>query len=171
MIDVLGSLLIALLTFGSFPQANAEKLTLSITVPDAHFTKGQNSRVHLKIKCGPLPGAKAKTFDSVWIRMNRSRRAKSYCTRDDCFGATYRLSSPLPLEEGQLIELDIDMNELYWADIILSVVDPSEPKNMAQVIGPGSYFLYVTVNLQANSTSKSPQTVEASSNSITVEMK
>jgi hypothetical protein len=161
--------LIGLLSHAASAQT-ASPLTVSITTN--HSILQRNSIVHAKIKWGSVPDAKPTTLRGVQITLIRPHSKPNRCTLGDCIGASFSLPKQLTPKPGELLEFDIDLNALYWKDLISSQFDISQPKNLFAVVPAGTYSLLVSLSFRANySTDRDPRVVTVSSNSVAVEMR
>jgi hypothetical protein len=151
---------------------DASPLNVSIKVDDPIFQRGHPAVVHAKIKWGVVADAQAKTLQTVFLLLTKPGTKRDFCTRGDCLGATFSLPNQLAPKNGEVIEFDVALDELYWNDIISSQYDFSRPKNMYRVIPVGAYFLTVSAGFRANySTKRDPRVIEVASNSMSVEVR
>jgi hypothetical protein len=168
---ILSIILVGVFVLSAFPQATPT-LNLSVNIDDPVFQRGHVAMVHVKINWGPVPDAKPETLRSVSIQLTKRRTKPDDCHRGDCIGATFSLPEQRAPKNGDVIEFDVALNDLYWNDIISSGFDLSQPRNMFDVIPGGSYSLSVSTGFRANySTKRDPRVIEVTSNSISVEMR
>jgi len=168
----LTALLVCLLSSSTFSQKVNGELNLSIAVDNTNFYQTQSAKVHVRIKWGPVAGARVDALRAVSFQLTESGMNANDCARGDCFGATYRLPNRPLFRHGESIEIDTDLNELYWNDLISSLYGFMEPKNMAEAIHPGSYVLSMSVGFPAeHSTRKKPRVVLIRSNFISIQVK
>jgi hypothetical protein len=151
---------------------DASPLNVSIKVDNRIFQRAHPAVVHVKIKWGVVPDAQAKTLQAVSLLLTKPGTKRDFCTRADCLGAAFSLPNQLAPKNGEVIEFDVTLNELYWNDIVSSQYDFSRPKNMFDVIPVGAYFLTVSAGFRANySTKRDPRIIAVASNSMFVEMR
>jgi hypothetical protein len=166
-------LLFSIVLVGAFacigrPQAPSP-LNLAIKVDNPIFQRGRPALVHAKIKWGAVSRAQTKTFRTVRFRLVRPTMKQDFCTRGDCYVATFSLPVQVIPKAGELIEFDVSLDELYWNDEISSLYDFSRPKNLFNVIPVAAYSM--STDFPANSSTKRhPSDIEVASNVISVEM-
>jgi hypothetical protein len=108
----------------------------------------------------------------VQITLIRPHTEPNRCTRGDCLVATFSLPKQITPKPGASLEFDIALTDLYWNDIISSMIDLSQPRNFFEVVPAGTYTLIASVGFRATySTNRDPRVIEVSSNSLTVEMR
>ena len=115
-----------------------------------------------------LPVSKDE-LSSLIVTLTKYGKAAEDCRRGDCFSSSYQLKNLNKLKNGESLELEINLANLYWKDIISSLYNFNEPKNMPEVIRPGSYYLSMSLSSPAaNSTKQNPRVMEIKSNKILV---
>ena len=146
------------------------QLNASITLDDPILQRGRDTVVHVKIKWGAVPNARAETLREVYLRLTKPEN-RNRCTRGQCLGATFWLPTQITPKPGEVVEFDVVLNSLYWYDIISSQQDSSQPKNLFSVVPGGSYSLVLSAYFEANYSRKGDRRViEVASNSVTVQV-
>jgi hypothetical protein len=154
-----------------YSQTRPGDFVLSIAVEHNTFSLPETAKVKIKVENKSGHTATKDALRGLAISLTRYRKDAERCRWGDCFRATYRLSSLKELKSGEAFEAEIDLADLYWNDEISSQIDFNEPKNMAQVILAGSYYLSVSLYFPAaNSTKREPRAMEIRSNEISVKV-
>jgi hypothetical protein len=162
---------IALLTLAIFiflpadalSQAQADAFSLSISAEqDAAYPYMIKVRGKIENKSGETASLDGVTFNF------RKKHVTDYgsCHRGECLIAGYAFKSEKSLKQGESIEFEVDLSDLYWTDAISSTIDLRQPKG-APPVGGRNQYLFMALHLPAeNSTRDDPRTIIIKSNEI-----
>jgi hypothetical protein len=161
------ALLVLSFTRPGFAQVKANNLILSISTDEMTFTAGRQAKVRARVenktgqvlKTGAIP---------VSFHLSIYGRDLGKCRYPDCF-VSY-LAPGKEIENGGTLELEVDLVDLHWKNLIASGINLRRPENMFEVITTGKYQLFMAFQVpdKQNSTEGDPGTITITSNEISV---
>ena len=121
---------------------------VSITTEKTQFNSPEPAAVHIVVannSSQPLNGDDL----SVSLHLSQHGNHLERCRRPDCYVAYTPWAETL--SPGAKRELDVDLTDLYWNELISSQIDSRKPKNLYSKVPRGSFSLLVVCRFRGTS--------------------
>jgi hypothetical protein len=151
------SVLLTLLALSccAFSQAGSDTVSVSLSAKDSAFSKRADAKIKVKVMNASRQTLKLDSRGGMRITLSKPRKY-SECHWSDCFSANISFRHSREIKPAGSLEIDVDLADQYWNDIISSQYDFRQPENMFVEVPSGSYHLFVTIAVPVkNSTGKS----------------
>lgn len=114
------SLFLLLIVPAASAQTETNDFILSITVEQNLFSLARSAKVRVKIENQSGHTVAVKELRSISINLTRYERNSGVCWRDDCLGASFPLRNRSKLKNGESVQFEVNLADLYWKDVISS---------------------------------------------------
>ena len=140
------SVLLTLLTFAccALSQDGSNGVSVSLSANGNTFSRKADTRIKVKVVNDSRQTLSLDSRKAVTISLSTPRKY-SDCHRLDCFSASFFLGHSREIKPGASLEIEVDLADLYWNDMISAVYDTRQPKNMFVEVPSGSYYLFITI--------------------------
>ena len=145
--------------------SGSDAFRLSISVERAVFDPSGEIKVRCKIE---NKSGRKISLSGVDFNLHKYEGGQR-CVWDECFSADYSFPKKRRLKNGEAVEFEVNLGDLYWVNTLSSTYDftKPEPKNLLWVVGKGSYHLTMELYLPADdSTKEDPRSVIFKSNEV-----
>ncbi|HYE16122.1 MAG TPA: hypothetical protein VD968_16915 [Pyrinomonadaceae bacterium] len=144
-------------------QAKGEGVKLSVAASGASLDPRSSAKATVKIENRARGEVLLKQNRHVFFSLDVYGKGLGACARGDCFVAYFRIAEDRAIKRGETYTLEVELADLYWRDAAAEI-DTKFPKNMAEVIKPGDYYLHAALSVQRAGTRRSaPVFIEARS--------
>lgn len=141
---------------------------LSIYVDETVFSLHSKPEVLARLENRSGKSANLKKLSAISFNLSKYGKDKTDYRSGELFVSYF----PLPdrrIKDGETVEFKVDLTMLTWQDSISSASDFRNTKNMAEVVNPGDYYLFMGLELRAeNRTKESPRFINIKSNEVLV---
>jgi len=133
-------LFFTILLFSVNIYSQEQKITVEISLKETTIRKLAKS-VPVKVKITNMSDQTVNTadFGGIGFYLSKCPQAKKCETIDDVYTASDAVKGG-NLKKYQSLEIEVNLADLYWQDLISSIFDVSAPKNLFTVPSANKYF-------------------------------
>jgi hypothetical protein len=137
-------LMTMLLSFPSYSQTQVDTFEVSIAIDKPTIVLRQKILLHVTINNNTSGPIRTDSLN-VALHLSKFETDETKCRFGDCYIATTYWEKFFGIGERQ--QIDVDLSDLYWKDLISNYTDTSRPKNFSRTVPPGRYYLFMNFPL------------------------